>query len=172
MVKEKPSLLRNAQNYLDDLALQNPSLTGIKFDCPLNKIPSYHVTENIIVVIMHDLLEGVCKYSMSALIKNFVRNNVLSLNDINLRIYSFNFIESSNRPPKVQLKDIKRDHISVYFHTFIPFFHPVLSRAAYRLHFLSFPITQVSHTILLFLVLTLLCVINCTISCIFSEKFL
>lgn len=111
MMKEDELLLRNPVNYVADVATDDISLTGVKFDCPLNKIPSYHVTKNMIFDIMHDLLEGVCNYGMCSIIHRLISDRIISLDKINSRIYSFHFIESSNRPPQIQLKNVERESL-------------------------------------------------------------
>jgi len=40
------------------------SLNGIKELCVWNKINSFNITTNFSVDIMHDMLEGVCKFDL------------------------------------------------------------------------------------------------------------
>lgn len=51
--------LRTIKNYKHEVKLNDVSLTGIKANCIFNSIKSFHVTNNLSVDIMHDLLEGV-----------------------------------------------------------------------------------------------------------------
>lgn len=57
----------------------------------LNKIASFHVTENFFVGIMHDLLEGVCKYVMENIINQIiVQDKLISLEVFNSKLKYFN----------------------------------------------------------------------------------
>jgi hypothetical protein len=66
------ALLRNPTNYEFDLNLNDASLTGIKENCIWNVISNFHLTKNSSCDIMHDLLKGVCRYDMAAILKYFV----------------------------------------------------------------------------------------------------
>lgn len=69
MCTEDEKILRNRSNYEEDLkGLKN----GIKEECIFHKVTGFHVTENLIVDFMHDLLEGVCSYIMKDLVHTFV----------------------------------------------------------------------------------------------------
>lgn len=94
--------LRNEDNYKLDLAMNNNSLSGIKEICVWNQIPSFHVTQNYSVDIMHDVLEGVCNYDLAPLLNNFITKfKYFSLDTLNNRIQCFNYgpVENQNRPP-------------------------------------------------------------------------
>ena len=56
--------LRTVDAYNEDALLNDSSKTGIKEECCYNSIPSFHVSQNVYCDIMHDLLEGVCRYVM------------------------------------------------------------------------------------------------------------
>lgn len=47
----------------------NVSITDIKESCVWNEVDSFIVTSNYNIDIMHDMLEGVCKYDIGFLIK-------------------------------------------------------------------------------------------------------
>jgi hypothetical protein len=69
---ECTELLRNENSYASDLEVNNISLTGIKSACIWNRIPSFHVTENYAVDIMHDIFEGVANYDMILILRQFI----------------------------------------------------------------------------------------------------
>ncbi|KAK3931890.1 Membrane-bound lytic murein transglycosylase F [Frankliniella fusca] len=50
--------LRDEKSYSEDVAASDPKSTGVKFDCVLNALPSFHITSNYAVDIFHDLNEG------------------------------------------------------------------------------------------------------------------
>lgn len=54
--------MRNKVNYESQVIANNSKGTGIKERCVFNAIPSFDVTQNFVVDIMHDLFEGVCSY--------------------------------------------------------------------------------------------------------------
>jgi hypothetical protein len=62
--------LRNIDTYKSGIEINDMSLTGINQACVFNEICSFHVTENYAVDIMHDLLEGVCKYDIGTYVKS------------------------------------------------------------------------------------------------------
>jgi len=43
---------------------------GIKKDCIFNKVPNFHILENLSVDSMH-LLEAICRYNLSKILNNF-----------------------------------------------------------------------------------------------------
>ena len=65
LVVEDPTLLRTVQNYDADLMLGDVKKTGLEKKCAFNEIPSFHVTNNLSLDMMHDYLEGVCSYVMT-----------------------------------------------------------------------------------------------------------
>lgn len=63
-IKANLSLWRSLANYAIDVALKNISVTGIFEDSDWNNLINFHVTFNISIDIMHDLLEGICHYDI------------------------------------------------------------------------------------------------------------
>ncbi|CAI6349587.1 unnamed protein product [Macrosiphum euphorbiae] len=57
MTQENPLLMRNINNYSQDVAKMNVTQPGIHKNSFLNNITSFHVTQNYCVDIMHDLFE-------------------------------------------------------------------------------------------------------------------
>lgn len=84
--------MRNPVNYLEDVVIQNVSITGVKEDSVWNNIINFHVTKNIYVDIMHDILEGVCHYDLSNIILNcIIDRKLFTLSDLNTFIRTFNY---------------------------------------------------------------------------------
>lgn len=50
------------------MKLYDFSAIGIESECIFHTIPGFHVTNNLSVDIMHDLIEGTCRYDMIAII--------------------------------------------------------------------------------------------------------
>ncbi|XP_022162857.1 uncharacterized protein LOC111028505, partial [Myzus persicae] len=63
---------RNEENYLQDLATNNLSLTGINEECVWNQINGFHAVHNYSVDLMHDILEGVCSRHLGVMIGDLV----------------------------------------------------------------------------------------------------
>jgi hypothetical protein len=85
------------------------SLTGINQACVFNEISSFHVTENYAVDIMHDLLEGVCKYDIGLMLNQMIFSlKYFTLNTLNDRIESFNYgsLDIRSRPPLISLDSL------------------------------------------------------------------
>lgn len=87
---EDLSKWRTKENYIEDVLLNNISLTGVCKDCPWNILLKFHVVENFSVDIMHDLLEGVCHYDMAHIISKLIKCNWFTLDILNERIKMFN----------------------------------------------------------------------------------
>ncbi|XP_065640489.1 uncharacterized protein LOC136073064 [Hydra vulgaris] len=105
---ESVELLRTKECYDYDVSLNNCSLNGIKEECCFNKIPSFHVNDNIYCDIMHDLLEGVCKYFFHKLLNYLVfQQKFFNLSDISSRIRNFSYDHSSipSCPTEFQIKN-------------------------------------------------------------------
>lgn len=93
--------LRTRFNYASDLELNNSSITGIKEECIFHVLKNFHLTENISVDPMHDLLEGVCHYDLILILNNFiVVEKYISLENFNykLQIFSYEINDLGNRP--------------------------------------------------------------------------
>jgi hypothetical protein len=107
-IVEDKTLLRNAQNYSMDLRLDSPSTTGIKQKCPLSRIPSFSVSDNISLDIMHDLLEGVAHYNLKEIINDFVNEKkYLTLETLNERVQIFDYGQQIGNVTV----EIKKEHL-------------------------------------------------------------
>lgn len=79
--------LRNTNDY--DLHVENN--VGIKEKCLWNDLKNFHVYNNLVVDVMHDLFEGIHRYSMALIIQNFIENNFFNLEMLNNRIQYFSY---------------------------------------------------------------------------------
>lgn len=107
---EDKTLLRTKENYMTDVELNNVSVTGIKEVCVWHDLKSFHLTENLSVDIMHDILEGVCNYTLLVVLNNLIfEKKYFSLDILNSRICTFNYghLEQSNAPPQISTENLK-----------------------------------------------------------------
>lgn len=102
--------LRTIDNYATDVDVENFSVTGIKELCIWNSIESFNVVNNLSVDLMHGLLEGVCNYDMSGILRSFILDSkYFSVETLNSRIQLFDYglIEIRNRPPLISEQALK-----------------------------------------------------------------
>lgn len=104
---------RTKENYEADLSLNNVSLTGIKESCIFNNVKNFHIMDNSYCDIMHDLLEGVCKYVFGLILHELIiTKKYISFDTFNLKFKYFNYgVESKNRPPLISLDNIRNKQI-------------------------------------------------------------
>ncbi|XP_063382362.1 uncharacterized protein LOC134668830 isoform X1 [Cydia fagiglandana] len=89
---ESVCTLRNKDNYTKDLISNDPTGTGVYGDSIFNTLPTYHVTENMAVDIMHDIFEGVCHYDICNMLLHYVhRTKLFSLSTLNSRLSLFDY---------------------------------------------------------------------------------
>jgi hypothetical protein len=112
---ENPLLLRNKNNYETDLLKGNISLTGINEDCFLHDSQlNFHATNNFIVDLMHDWLEGICKYNLGLVLHDLIlKKKVFQLQQLNNKIQYFEYmqIDKKNIPPLITEDNLKKFHI-------------------------------------------------------------
>jgi len=126
MFEENCLLIRNITNYNTDVAINDIYKTGIHGESFLNKIPSFHVTQNFCLDVMHDLFEGICHYDMCRIIKYFTETvKYFSLDTLNLRKSSFNYgsIEIGNISPSINTKHLQNFHLKMSAQEMMTFTH-------------------------------------------------
>jgi hypothetical protein len=89
--REDSNLVRNEDNYKADVTTNDLSKTGISEDCTFHRINSFKVWENTCFDVMHDFLEGILHYDISLILKFFISNNLLTLDDLNNQKQSFDY---------------------------------------------------------------------------------
>lgn len=110
---EIPEKLRTEQGYLDDLAVGDPSMSGIKGPCPYNNLPSFNVVMNVYCDLMHDVLEGVCRYVIPAVLNCFIyQKKLFNLDTLNGRITIFTY-DHSSQPPYITADHIKKSALNL-----------------------------------------------------------
>lgn len=100
MFYENHDLLRNMQNYSNNLELNNVFETGIKEKCAWFALDGFDLFENVAVDVLHDYLEGVCPYVMKFVLTDLVqRQKLISLENLAIKIRHFNYGPDSNSKP-------------------------------------------------------------------------
>ena len=100
LLVEDLTLLRNKENFVQDLELDDVSRTGIKRSTVLNNLRNFHACENYTVDVMHDFLEGIIPFEIKLIINSLIGQGCFSLQDLNDRLSSFNygFEDKKNKP--------------------------------------------------------------------------
>lgn len=101
--------LRNEDffNSLPEI-LPNSSYYGIKQQSILNDLKYFNLGNIYAVDIMHDILEGVAQLEIKLIITYLVSEKILSLREINQRIFSFNYgsIDQCTKPSPVNIEKL------------------------------------------------------------------
>lgn len=117
LCKEVPELLRNRENYENDLLTNDVKKTGIESKCCLHDSDLlFDVTENCVLDAMHDLLEGVCKYDVAyILLDMIVKKKYFSVETLNYRMEYFDYghNDSSNKPIGFDLAKLKKLNVKM-----------------------------------------------------------
>lgn len=100
--------LRNEINYSDDLLKNDFKETGIHQNCVFNQIPSFHVAQNFVFDLMHDLFEGIFHYDICNILRSLVDANVISLDTLNSRKRLFQYGETEIGNISSSLIDMSR----------------------------------------------------------------
>lgn len=103
-IYQQDSLLRNRDNYEQDLAIKNARLTGIKTESIFNKLKHFHVVDNFIGDLMHDWAEGICHYDVIIILRQFIyEDRLFTIDFLNKRIKSFEYSPTCarNKPPEI-----------------------------------------------------------------------
>lgn len=82
-IHENILLLRNRENYNNGILLNDLSKTGIRTESIFNQIKNFHVTENLFVDAMHDLLEGVVHEGLSRFLLHSIDQKYFTLEQFN-----------------------------------------------------------------------------------------
>jgi hypothetical protein len=94
----------------------NPTLTGVRTDCILNKLRYFHCADNHIFDAMHDLLEGICPMEIKLVLHELiVVKGLFTVDLFNSRIALFNYgyFERKNKPsPNFTMNSVRNinDH--------------------------------------------------------------
>lgn len=112
-LNERMCILCNVDNYTSLLALKDVSKSGIVSQCVFNDLDYFHVTKNLGVDVMHDILEGVCRYDLALFLNYFIAKKYLTLIDVNTRIRSFRYSHKHNinKPVEITEQNLKNKAI-------------------------------------------------------------
>ena len=111
MFLENECILRTTKNYDELLALNDQKVTGIKEKCILHDIHDFHMAKNVCIDVMHDLLEGICRYDIAFILNNFIYvKKHFTLETFNLKLLGFDFGPryNVNKPTELNEKSIKK----------------------------------------------------------------
>jgi hypothetical protein len=106
---EEEASLRDRSNYTRDLYTCDPSATGLKELCFLQKVPNFHVIDHFCLDTMHDILEGIARYEMKLLVTDLISKGYFTLDVLNSRLLTFKFASSENRPPQLNSEQLSKD---------------------------------------------------------------
>lgn len=114
--KEFVEFLRTKEGYDEDIQLDDVSKTGIKGNCILNDVPSFHVSHNFYFDIMHDVSEGICLYGLSHCLNHFVyKQKYFTLDDLNCRknLFIYGDLNSDNIPNDIKDTNLAKQKIKM-----------------------------------------------------------
>lgn len=113
-VVEEPNLLRNPDNYSQDLQTNDASVTGIREECCFNRVPGFHITTCCAGDVMHDIFEGVAGYNLVFLFNYLIDSKMISYELLCLKISDFDYglIDSRNKPANMH-KNFNRESIKL-----------------------------------------------------------
>ncbi|KYN02053.1 hypothetical protein ALC62_07169 [Cyphomyrmex costatus] len=106
MSSEDISLLRNEENYAADIAIENPSETGIRHRAIWYKLDNFYLFKQVAVDVMHDILEGIVRYVMTFVINSLLKKKLFSIQELNERAKAFDYgPDTNNKPPLLSLQN-------------------------------------------------------------------
>ncbi|GFU37449.1 hypothetical protein NPIL_576031 [Nephila pilipes] len=109
-IKDDNSLLHHKAGhdaFVRDVTDENisTSLCGVKSNCPFNELSYWHLTNNLVVDIMHDLLEDRCATEIYLILHQYIfEDKFLILSVLNDRVSNFNYSECDSRCKPVPIK--------------------------------------------------------------------
>ncbi|GFX76771.1 uncharacterized protein LOC106175700 [Trichonephila clavipes] len=117
MFKEDNSLLRHKVGHdahVRDVIDENITIAmcGVKSDCPFNELGYWHVTNNLVVDVMHDLLEGWCATETYLILHQYIfKDKFLTLSVLNDRISDLNYGKCDSRCKPTPIKQEKLSNL-------------------------------------------------------------
>lgn len=124
--QEDATLIRNIENYEQDVEINDFSQTGVSQNSILNNINYFHVTTNFCVDVMHDIFEGICHYNMCHIINYYTGTiQILSLDTLNFRKQHFNYgeLEQKNLSPPIEKHHLSKFHLKMSARQMMSFVH-------------------------------------------------
>lgn len=97
---EDTSLLRTSENYEQQLMQKDTSMTGIKDRCIWFRLDGFTLFEHTAVDVLHDFLEGTCRYTMHFLITELIfKRKIVGLQILQNKLRSFDYGPDSDSKP-------------------------------------------------------------------------
>jgi len=124
--EEDPTLIRNIENYTQDVEINDFSQTGISQNSILNNINCFHVTKNFCVDVMHDIFEGISHYNMCHIINYYTETlKILTLDTLNFRKQHFNYgeLEQQNLSLPIEKHHLSKFHLKMSARQMMCFIH-------------------------------------------------
>jgi hypothetical protein len=90
--REDKSLLRNTQDHQTDV--NNPSGSsehGVKGPCVFDELKYFNAVESFCPDLMHDIFEGIAKKEVALLLTHVISSKLISLNELNGIIKSYDY---------------------------------------------------------------------------------
>jgi len=110
-LRENTDLIRTVIDYTNHC---KEKIFGIEEECIFNSIPSFHVAKNFSVDPMHDLLEGVCRYDIGKILKNFiVTTKLFTLQIFNERLRYFKKTLFGENIPVITQKLTEKEYLII-----------------------------------------------------------
>ncbi|XP_066585526.1 uncharacterized protein [Prorops nasuta] len=129
---EKSCVLRDEENYDRCLQLNNSRESGIKQKSCFHQVHNFHVTRNVSVDAMHNILEGVARYDMGLVLNYFIyQQKFFTIEDLNIRIQGFDYglDANTNKPTRIYESHVKNGYIimsSSEMHSFLNSFNLII----------------------------------------------
>lgn len=91
--------MRTIANYELNVEQNDRKSTGIVENCRFHGIPGFHMTKNLLVGVMHDILKRIRQYDLGPIFLKFIKiDKIILLIEGNYRIRGFNYGSSKNTP--------------------------------------------------------------------------
>ena len=110
-----PALRRTEASHAAHLANQashpgQKHTAGVRGDCILNKIPSFHVTRNYTVALVHDIFHGIAKETVCLVCFHLIEMKCFTLEQLNsaLENFDYGFEERRNKPVNNFYRTVKK----------------------------------------------------------------
>lgn len=106
---ECPSALRTKENYREDLEKKEH---GVKTPCILNDLNNFHIVSNPSLDIMHDIFEGVARYTIEGVLTHLILTfQKITLETVNESIANFGYesLKSKNKPQPLEIESCSED---------------------------------------------------------------
>lgn len=107
--------MRTRESYEEQVTANISSESGIKDKCALRNLFDFCPVENYSVDVMHDLLEGICRYDVAKILNFFIKSGYFNLEQLNNRIQGFDYGDNfhNNNPPEILPSHLQNEKIII-----------------------------------------------------------